>query len=660
MAVSYVTQKCTSCAGTKLEYIKELKSWKCLYCDTLIERHEQVDTLFTIKNVVRQAILDIAYVRLSSAQSNLVECEKIDSRYVGTIIAKIAYEMNMIIHGRLSQGEQRNMFAQMKKNYMALKELGEAPTEEELALYEFFDSSEVVGTLILVFDSLNATARRDVLYNYFDPSVIYSLELNSNLINFALKNQNYEMFDKIILNTDNIDKQAVMQTILNKYPDGEGKVKNACVLLRYKDEFSEDSRRYFEEYLASSDDCTDTKYGIAKALCDTPARPSVECLMKNLIINMNDADKASELLNTVMNHKLRDTEIYTIVDFAGNSCNEEVCLCIFNQLKATGQFVELNSKHFNAILARKECSAETRRKIVETGLDFNVTEKVKENFISTYLCETYDTAENRSVLLPYFFTLVDSLSTNTVEKYIIKCTMDSSAKPDVVKRIFGMKINRSFFHNTLSSYIVNSPDSFEVRREIVYIMIEAGLNITISACVKLLTQKDIKPEECVDILRKLKPGGISYDELMNGYIPAVDASGFSPEIFSELMSGVTTISEKVFIKYVLELCDLPASKAGYTMKMVQLCYNSPDKIICTVNHNGSKVTCSLIQGYMLASPDDASLSESVYSAMAGGRINLNTEIDISGSRMKFKKYIASQKMSLSPVTRALCEAARIL
>ena len=51
MTVSFVARKCTQCAG-KLQYIKEKKIWKCLYCGAEIERQEQYDGLFTIKNVV--------------------------------------------------------------------------------------------------------------------------------------------------------------------------------------------------------------------------------------------------------------------------------------------------------------------------------------------------------------------------------------------------------------------------------------------------------------------------------------------------------------------------------------------------------------------------------------------------------------------------------
>lgn len=115
MAISYIVQKCTSCAGTKFDYNKETKMWKCLYCGAVIERHEQANTMFTIKNVVRQAILDIVYKRMDNARNNVVECKKIDSGYVGTIIADIAYEMNMIVNGGISKSEKQNYFSMLKK-----------------------------------------------------------------------------------------------------------------------------------------------------------------------------------------------------------------------------------------------------------------------------------------------------------------------------------------------------------------------------------------------------------------------------------------------------------------------------------------------------------------------------------------------------------------
>lgn len=190
MGVSFVARKCTQCAG-RLQYIKEKKLWKCLYCGAEIERQEQYDGLFTIKNVVRQCLLDTAFRRLDSAAKNLVECEKIDSRYVGTLIAKITHEMiSVITPGACSERDVRNLFAQLKKNYELLRGISPTVTEEEEVLYEFLEEPDIFATLVLVYDSLNDSARRDYVLQMLDAKQVYSKDANGNLLTY-LQNTEY-------------------------------------------------------------------------------------------------------------------------------------------------------------------------------------------------------------------------------------------------------------------------------------------------------------------------------------------------------------------------------------------------------------------------------------------------------------------------------------
>ena len=189
MAVSFVARKCTQCAS-KIKYIKEKKIWQCLYCGAEIEREETYDGLFTIKNVVRQSLLDTAYRRLDSAQKNLIECEKIDSRYIGTLIAKIAYEMiSVITPGACDPNNTKNIFSQLKKNYEQLREISTTVTDEEEALYEFLEESDIFATLLLVYDSLNDVSRRDFVAELIEAEDIYSKAANTNLLtyNFSLR-----------------------------------------------------------------------------------------------------------------------------------------------------------------------------------------------------------------------------------------------------------------------------------------------------------------------------------------------------------------------------------------------------------------------------------------------------------------------------------------
>ncbi len=663
MSVSYVVQKCTSCAGTKFDYDKETKMWRCLYCGALIERHEQVDTMFTIKNVVRQALLDVAYKRMDSAQNNLVECKKIDSRYVGTIIAEIAYEINMIVGGGISRAEQQNYFSMMKKNYMELKSLGDTPTEEEKILYEFFDSSEIIGVLILMYDSLNAVARRDAVMTYFDAASVYSMELNSSLINFSVKNNNFELFSQILHNVDNINKKSVMKTLLQKCPDNENKVKDVLFLIEKDEEYSEDDQKLFEAYIKDSDDSVVTKGRIAPAMCKTPARPSVECLMDKVISRLDDQQLVYELMSVLISNRLLDVETATIVNYSIVSCGYDTCLQNLKMLYESENFVEFNSSHFSEILNRDDLDADNKKTIIDEMLRFEVPEKVKHRFVSDYLCDGYDEPEIRLDILSYLFSVMDDLPTNSVEKYIISCVTDRENKPRIIELMFTMNLNLSFFHQTLSNYILSSADTFAVKKDVMYILFQIGLKVNAKACVTMLMMQAIPVEQRIDLLRMAKASGVNYDDVMDMYMNSINSSQFESGIFGELIQSATRITGTALMRYVLEFHDLPAAKTGSISKMLGMSYLSPDTINCNIIFNGrDKINCNLIQAYILLTTEDTQTSLGVLNALGGNKNSAGYDMDVSGMRYKFKKFVSMKNKTgeLSETTKVLCSYCKLL
>ncbi|MBQ2716036.1 MAG: hypothetical protein IJF21_04480, partial [Clostridia bacterium] len=565
--------------------------------------------------------------------------------------------MNMMIHGGISPTEQRNMFAQVKKNYSILMEAGEDPTEEEIALYEFLDSAEAVGLLLLVYDSLGAIKRRDFVFNFFNPEEIYSLDLNTDLINFCLKNDMLDVFDKIVSNVDNIDKRKTLALVLEHYPDNDQKAANAVPLIE-SGALNDDDREMIEEYLTDSPDSTANKYHTAVAACRSAARPSVECLMKTVIAHLSDGPELANIFEAVMSVELGDLETYTILEYALNECEDKACLFILNKFRETKQFVEFTHRHFAMILERRS-PAEAKKKMIEAGLNFNVSPKNKELFISAYVCDTQDSVENRAELIPYLLSLIDSLSTNSIEKYLTSCSLDKEQKPAIVKLLFDMKINNSFFHNTLSNYIIHSGDPVEVKKEIIYILASAGLGVSHKAVFELLRSSAVPVEERVQILKLLKNGGLEYNEILTEYLNEVDYSDFNGYILTELISGATAISETALARYVLEFDDEPATKVTNVTKLASVCYSRLSGVRCSVNHNGNAVYCSVLQGYILNPPDPLNAALPILSAFRREFPELGAEVDASGVRMKFKKYVASQKKQLSEITKALCKEARI-
>lgn len=653
MAVSYQTQKCTSCASTKLEYDKETKLWHCMYCGAVIERREEVDTMFTIKNVVRQVLVDIAYVRMTSAQNNLIECEKIDSKYIGTIIASMAYEMNMIIHGNINSAEQKNMLAQLKKNYLVLKAINECSTEEEIALYEFLESSEAVGVLILLFDSIGAAARRDALFDFFTPSDIYSRRLNSNLINYSIKNEKYDIFDEIIRNTDNIDVKSAIKIILDKYPDGDKKVVNLTTLISYSDSFTEDERKIFDNYINCSSDIIDTKFEITKVLFLNSIYLPIDTVMKNVISRISEIDKVSDLIEIIMKKHLLDSEVSVFLEYAIQECSYKVCKFILDQLYFTKQFVEVSYKHFVFICKRAD-SVENRIRMIDATLKFNTSEKIREQFVSEYLCEVSEKLEDRDKMIDYLFSIIDSISVASIDKYLISVSIDGDNKENIVKKLFSMKINKSFFRNTINTYITKTTDSPKKVCEIVAILIEADLPVSSSAVLNMITSLRFDSQTTVNILKRLKAASISYGDIFNQYIANVTAEKFNSKIFYELLTAQSNINETAFSRYLLYIKDYSVAKINAVSKMNELCYSNANDIRCSVYHNNNTISCNLIQGYILICPDNVDTAGEILSILSARKSNIQSDINISGSGRKFKKYISANKNFLGPVTTELC------
>lgn len=654
MAVSYVSKKCPSCASTKFVEDKSSKMWVCAYCGTVIERHEEADTLYTIKNIVQQTILDVSYCRFDSAKKNIVECEKIDGRYIGTIIAKVCYYVNALQFENDSEAEKRNLFAQLKKYYSLLSENQNKLSEEEKILYEFFDSAEVFGTLILVYDTLGDELRRNFLYDKFNPQEVYSMDLNLNLLRFMINNNQLEIADKIVDNSDNIDQCEALQVLLEMYPDLPQKADN-CSKLINNDVVPADSRNIYENYLENSSDSFDVKFKIAEACCKSSAYPSVKCIMKNIVVNTDDIEQVKSIFSSVMTRKLADEEVYTIIEFAFEKSKEEIALYIIELLSSTKQFVVLNKQHFIALLENINISVDYKQKIIEVALDFNVTPKVREQFVSYYLNDVKDQGENRKILLPYLLSLVDTLSTSSAENYIINNSMDGINKPEVVRTILNSNINKSFFRDTFDKYIMQNSDSFEVSDKIIDILSEKGLRISEASVVKLLTSESFDEEKKINLLKRFKSSGTAFVSLTDKYLINVSPNLFSPNIFSEILDCSNSVSLESFRKYLLFIRDAEAQKAVNSKKLLEKCHVPVANINCSVNHLNMTVECGILQGYILVSQDSPAVTLSVINSLAYEKLKLNTEITVSGVRYKFKKYLKEKRSFLSNTTIQVAE-----
>lgn len=659
MGVSFVARKCTQCAG-RLQYIKEKKIWKCLYCGAEIERQEQYDGLFTIKNVVRQSLLDTAYRRLDSAAKNLVECEKIDSRYIGTLIAKIAYEMiSVITPGAYSERDARNLLAQLKRNYELLQGISTTVSDEEEALYEFLEESDIFATLVLVYDSLSDSSRRDYVLQMLDATQIYSKEANGNLLTYSLKSSRLELADDVLKNTDNINASVALSEVLQRYPDGASKGEHISNLIKTHT-LSHDDKDTIEKYLSSSGDSIDTKSIVIETAVANGVDVSLEFVVRNVLPTAG-AEKTLSILHAYCSKKLCDDDVLCILNYACSCKDAKVAVGAMDCLKHSNQYVFVLSKMVIAILSEQDLSAPDKLTILDKIFEFKIDAKNVEAIVTNYLCFNQDPVFSRKEIIPYLLEKVQVIPTSTVQNYVLRCAIDGDEKPSIVKAIFDKGLNTSFFNELLSKYMASSPDSNEVKAAVTEILSCRGLKIDPGSFIDYIcgSQDDV-PTKIRFIKQMVSNGSQLRSDATSVYLERTAPEQFSSELFSLIFTPASSFSAKAIERYLLYCRDREAIKSQNFRIIAERCSGGIGAITCQVNHAGNSVFCNLLQAYILISTDQQSVTQDIVNwLITQQRMKINAEITVLGRNMKFKKYVVTNREQLSSTANSICEQYKV-
>jgi len=659
MGVSFVARKCTQCAG-KLQYVKEKKLWKCLYCGAEIERQEQYDGLFTIKNVVRQSLLDTSFRRLDSASKNLDECEKIDSRYVGTLIAKIAYEMICVITPEVcSERDVRNLFTQLKKNYELLQGISKTITDEEEALYEFVEDADIFATLVLVYDSLNDSVRTDYMLRMLDAKQIYSKDANDNLLTYSLKNSKFDLADDVLRNTNNLNISLALAEVFQMYPDGITKGEHIANLIKTHALCHED-QSVIENYLSSSEDSIDTKATVIKTAVSNGIDVSLEFVVRNILPTAG-SEKTISILDTYCSKKLIDDDVLRILNYAC-SCNEaKVSIDALDCLKRGNQYVLVPSKMVIAMLSENSLVASDKIAILEKLFEFKIDAKSVEAVMTNYLCFNQDPVSTRKEVIPYLLDKSPALPTSTVQNYILNCTADGNEKPTIVRAIFDKGLNTSFFNELLSKYMNSSTDSNEIKAEITEILSGGGLKIDPSSFIDYIcgTRDDISTK--IQFVKKMIANGSQLrSDAANAYLERTAPDQFSSELFSLIFTPASSFSAKSLERYLLYCRDREAIKAQNLRTIAERSSGGVGVITCQISHAGNSISCSMLQAYILLSTDSQNVTQDIVSwLISQQKMKINAEITSSGRNMKFKKYVVANKDKLSDTANYICEQYKV-
>lgn len=652
MSVQYVARKCTQCAG-RLEMIKEKKIWKCLYCGAEIERQEQYDGLFSIKNVVRQSLLDTAYRRLDSAAKNIAECEKIDSRYVGTLIAKIAFDMIRVTFPECDPREARSIFKQLKKNYDLLKANSIDVTDEEEILYEFFEDSNIFATLVLVYDTLNDITRRDYIERLLNPREVFSKPANNHLLNYAITKEKFNLADQIISNTDHIDLNMALHEVLAKYPDTETKGNHVAVLIS-NGAINTDERRMVENYLVETQDDENTKGRAVIAALNHGIPIKLELIM-NHVVGKADPDTVKNVLTAFCKDKISDTEIGKILEFAFSCGNLELAVIALDCLTDNDQYVAVPAKLMISMLEQGHVSVNDKVALLKKTFEFMIDKKSYDSVLHNYLCYSRDSSDNRKVIIDCLLERAENLPTSTVETYVLTCSIDGINKPLIVSALFDKGLNITFYHDLLSNYMKHSADENEVKASITEVLANKGLKMDASSFIEYICNSADEVPAKLQFSKRMIVNGLKLrTDAANLYLEEVTPDQFSSEILSLIITPGCMFSARAIENYLLRIKDGEAVKAQNAKKMLEHVIGDAINAKYQVNHLGNTITCNLLQAYVLMAIDsEATAVEIVDYLMSVKKLKINEAMNVSGSNMKMRKYAVANRDKLNAVTNSI-------
>lgn len=663
MAVNFIARKC-ACGG-KLEFDPQKKIWICKYCGTVVEREAtfdkvQVDGIEGISDVVRQTLIDIANNKMDSASRNLEDCERKNHKHIGTLIANISYNLSMISCAK-SQDEARGFLDKVKVYARRLQSEFPVIAEDEINLYEAFGEgvADIYANLLVVFDTLNDSSRIEYVSSKMRTEEIFSEHANKNLLKIALKRQNYDIVEAVVNNIGHIDKKYSLQEILMNYPIQEKKM--GMVDKLFSAQIAEAlGKGFFEQYFGNSTDSIEMKTAIISKLASTNLRCNAESIVKAICNQMDNYENSKGVFLALYETKISDQETEALLVFCLMVNKDYFVLKAFlDALSEKNVFVQLSSRAVISFLDSSSYGSSEKKDIVKKMFEFEIDAKSKDAIYNYYLNNNSDDKDVRFDIIEVLLTEGCPISNGTVKNYVVKTARDEENKINIIKLIFATGINKTYLGDLLSEYLLSGCDEKTIKDDITELLIDTGFKIDSNVFTQYVSDSTDSVETKIAKIKKLVQNGtmVKADCLENYILSIGKTNEFSEEIFNLLSKNTFTFSANAYLKFLTECHDI--DKVRHSSKILYSITADLNSSHVGFSHIGNSMSGNILQAYVLCANDSYEVVKAIVSDLIGYKVKLNTEMTVNGGMMKFKKYVADNKTSLSPLSVQICEENRM-
>lgn len=652
MAVS--RQKCPSCGGA-LAYNRATRLWDCPYCGGSFKIQERQSGPYDIKNVAASVLLDAAKALFPQGQKDLAECEKLGPDHPATLLARIGlYHAWLTAPAPGDGAAMAAMLEQLRRDKAALLAGGPAERDDEEALWETLPDGSL-AVLLLACRDLGLDGRAGTLEQRLQPDRVYQLPVNQALFRHYLKAGDYDRLDAVIANQAHLDRHRAMLDLLDA-PDGPRKA-DYLAALTAGGALTGDDRPLVERYLRAGTDSAATRAALVCALCEAGLRPSVACVVECLLPAVEEAE-APALLQALCAQRLYEEDLRCLLQYGLTEAPLPVLEALLAAVAGSGQYVKPDARLVSGFLGRTELPAARRLDIFAALRELRLEERALEQIFQDYLLHAGDGPEDRAAILDILIDLPERFSPAVFEQYLLGCTLDSDYKAGIAQTMMDKGVNAGAIRGLLGRYLQAAPDPAPVGREIVDLLLDAGLYLPPAELLETLCTGADTPAGKLAMLRRMQANGAVLPAgAASRYLEVVPPGDYSRELLAALWRETDPVSDKALFRYVL-LCP-DAAKAGHAAALAAQAAGPLGSQAGTALHLGHRLEGNLFQLYLLCAADDADTARAVAAAMRAARAVWNADLAVDGTPTRFKKYAKTNRAALSPLAAMLCEENRV-
>jgi hypothetical protein len=633
MSVNFVVKKCTQCAGM-LEYIKDKKIWRCRYCGAEIERQQQYDGLFTINNVVRQALNDIAFRRMKIAKEHIVEAEKIDSRYLGTTIANLAYGV-ISLSMPDSSGFEKNTIAQIKKYNEILVDYSSTLSEDEEVIYEFVDSSDVYATLLVVFDILNQSFRKEYLSRLIVPEEIFSVETNKTFLSYCIKNNKSDLIEVLLKNNENSDVRFSFFEVLEKYSD-QSKKSQLLALVSSKVQLNSNDQYRIDIYFKSSIDSMETKTNVLEQILNQDFEIDYINYVTN-VVKTTDKEAFIKNIDLITRRKKLDSVSEVLMERILSS-EYEVIIESLDILKRNNFFLAIGVKELMQVEKSAKLSNESKNKMIKMLISDKVSKKQIELFLSIYLNEIDNLFEMRIELVSYLLKTLEQLSPKIFEKYVYDSHIDKDQKPKMIELLLESNVNVNYFSDLINHYINVSKDSFETQIEVIKLLLSYKFNVSVDDLLRCLLLKKHSFDELVSLIKIVKTNYENqFTKLLDIYVIKLKQN-VNLDVAKHLFDSKSKISNEAIECLLFDTDSSSLTKLELLIAIMNQDETDFFSKRLVRTFNSQVIDLNVTQAYMLFGKDNQTVSTQIINELSK-RCTPIENIGVSNRKIKFKVFV---------------------